>query len=45
MTSPVTAQVWAEHSVWPGDPQFEKALAGGVTTRTNLTRIGKLDRW
>ena len=32
MTSPVTPQVWAEHSVWPQDPQFEKALAGGVTT-------------
>lgn len=32
MTSPVTAEVWAEHSVWPQDPAFEKALAGGVTT-------------
>ncbi|NIB42708.1 amidohydrolase [Pseudomaricurvus alkylphenolicus] len=32
MTSPVTAEVWAEHSVWPQDPQYEKALAGGVTT-------------
>ncbi|TQV82596.1 amidohydrolase [Exilibacterium tricleocarpae] len=32
MTSPVTADVWAEHSIWPQDPQFEKALAGGVTT-------------
>ena len=32
MTSPVTAEIWAEHSVWPEDPQFEKALAGGVTT-------------
>jgi imidazolonepropionase-like amidohydrolase len=32
MTSPVTAEVWAEHSVWPGDPAFEKARAGGVTT-------------
>ncbi len=31
-TSPVTAQVWAEHSVWPQDPGFETALAGGVTT-------------
>jgi imidazolonepropionase-like amidohydrolase len=31
MTDPVTAQVWAEHSVWPQDPQFALALAGGVT--------------
>ncbi len=31
-TSPVTAHVWAEHSVWPQDPQFGLALAGGVTT-------------
>jgi imidazolonepropionase-like amidohydrolase len=32
MTSPNTAEVWAEHSIWPQDPQFELALAGGVTT-------------
>lgn len=31
-TSPVTADVWAEHSVWPQDPQFPLALMGGVTT-------------
>lgn len=31
-TSPNTAHVWAEHSVWPQDPQFPLALAGGVTT-------------
>lgn len=31
-TSPNTAQVWAEHSVWPQDPGFTRALAGGVTT-------------
>ena len=31
MTSPVTAAVWAEHSVWPQDPGFHAALAGGVT--------------
>ena len=42
MTSPVTAQVWAEHSVWPGDPQFEKALAGGVTTVQILPGSGNL---
>jgi imidazolonepropionase-like amidohydrolase len=32
MTNPVTANVWAEHSVWPQDPQFPRVLAGGVTT-------------
>lgn len=32
-TGPVTAEVWAEHSVWPQDPGFSRALAnGGVTT-------------
>ena len=31
-TAPNTAEVWAEHSVWPQDPQFPLALAGGVTT-------------
>ena len=32
-TAPVTADVWAEHSVWPQDPGFSRALAnGGVTT-------------
>ena len=32
VTGPVTAHVWAEHSVWPQDPQFGLARAGGVTT-------------
>jgi imidazolonepropionase-like amidohydrolase len=31
LTAPVTAEVWAEHSVWPHDPGFNRALAGGVT--------------
>ena len=32
-TGPVTADVWAEHSVWPQDPGFSRALAnGGITT-------------
>ena len=31
-TAPVTAEVWAEHSIWPQDPGFTRALAGGVTT-------------
>ncbi len=31
-TQPNTAEVWAEHSVWPQDPGFYRAVAGGVTT-------------
>jgi imidazolonepropionase-like amidohydrolase len=32
-TGPVRAEVWAEHSVWPQDPGFSRALAnGGITT-------------
>ena len=32
-TSPTTPEVWAEHSVWPQDPGFSRALTnGGVTT-------------
>ena len=31
-TAPVTANVWAEHSVWPQDEGFLAALAGGITT-------------
>ena len=31
-TSPVTAEVWAEHSIWVQDPQYALALKGGVTT-------------
>ncbi|HEU4830181.1 MAG TPA: amidohydrolase [Gemmatimonadales bacterium] len=30
-TSPNTADVWAEHSVWPQDPQIPLAIAGGIT--------------
>jgi imidazolonepropionase-like amidohydrolase len=30
-TNPVTAEVWAEHSLWPQDPQIPLAVAGGVT--------------
>src|SRR3954451_22536289 len=32
VTSPNTAEVSAEHSIWPQDPQFDLSLAGGVTT-------------
>jgi imidazolonepropionase-like amidohydrolase len=32
-TDPTTPEVWAEHSVWPQDPGFTRALAnGGVTS-------------
>ena len=31
-TSPSTANVWSEHSVWPQDPGFRTALAGGITS-------------
>lgn len=30
-TSPTTPNVWAEHSIWPQDPGFLTAMAGGVT--------------
>src|SRR5687767_7873948 len=33
VTSPVRPEVWAEHSVWPQDPGFSRALVnGGVTS-------------
>jgi imidazolonepropionase-like amidohydrolase len=32
-TGPVRSEVWAEHSVWPQDPGFSRALAnGGITS-------------
>ena len=32
-TAPTTPDVWVEHSVWPQDPGFSRAMAnGGVTT-------------
>lgn len=42
LTNPVTANVWAEHSVWPQDPQLPRALAGGVTTMQVLPGSGNL---
>jgi imidazolonepropionase-like amidohydrolase len=42
LTDPVTAQVWAEHSVWPQDPQFALALAGGITSMEVLPGSGNL---
>src|SRR5688572_27029560 len=32
VTDPVTANVWAEHGVWPQDPGFQTALEGGITS-------------
>ena len=32
-TAPTTAEVWAEHAVWPQDPGFSRAMAnGGITS-------------
>ncbi|HVR82150.1 MAG TPA: amidohydrolase [Luteimonas sp.] len=31
-TAPTTPNVWAEHSIWPQDPGFLTALAGGITS-------------
>ena len=42
MTNPATPNVWAEHSVWPNDPGFSRALAGGVTTLQTLPGSGNL---
>ena len=42
MTNPNSAGVWVEHSVWPQDPQFGLALAGGVTTLHILPGSGNL---
>lgn len=42
MIDPVTAGVWAEHAVWPQDPGFAAALAGGVTTMMILPGSGNL---
>ncbi|MFO1254699.1 MAG: amidohydrolase [Sphingomonadaceae bacterium] len=43
MTDPVTPNVWAEHSVWPQDPGFTRAMAnGGVTALLVLPGSGNL---
>ncbi len=42
MSNPVTAEVWAEHGVWPQDPGFITALAGGVTSLQVLPGSGNL---
>lgn len=43
MTDPTTPEVWAEHSVWPQDPGFSRAMAnGGVTALQVLPGSGNL---
>lgn len=42
LTQPNTAEVWAEHSVWPQDPGFLRAVAGGITTLHILPGSGNL---
>jgi len=43
LTSPVTSDVWAEHSVWPQDPAFSRALThGGVYEVQILPGSGNL---
>ena len=42
MTTPDTANVWAEHSVWPQDPGFNLARAGGITSLQILPGSGNL---
>jgi imidazolonepropionase-like amidohydrolase len=42
MTNPTTPQVMAENSVWPQDPGFNTARAGGVTTLEILPGSGNL---
>ena len=42
LVNPATPYVWAEHSIWPQDPQFPRNLAGGVTTLQVLPGSGNL---
>lgn len=42
MVDPVTPGVWSEHAVWPQDPGFETARAGGVTSLLVLPGSGNL---
>ncbi len=37
-----TAYVWAEHAIWPQDPQISLAIAGGITTMQVLPGSGNL---
>jgi imidazolonepropionase-like amidohydrolase len=42
MTNPITAGVRAEEGIWPQDPGFQRAVAGGVTTVQVLPGSGNL---
>lgn len=42
MVAPVTPNAWAEHAIWPQDPGFQTALAGGVTSMQILPGSGNL---
>jgi imidazolonepropionase-like amidohydrolase len=42
LTDPNTAQVWAEHSLWPQDPGLDTAREAGVTTLQILPGSGNL---
>jgi imidazolonepropionase-like amidohydrolase len=42
MTTPVTAEVAAEHAFWPQDPALPRAAAGGVTSMLILPGSGNL---
>lgn len=42
LTAPNTAEVWAEHGVWPQDAAFGHALAGGITSLQILPGSGNL---
>jgi imidazolonepropionase-like amidohydrolase len=43
MTDPVSPNVWAEHSVWPQDPGFSRAMTnGGITALQILPGSGNL---
>ena len=38
-TAPVTAEVWAEHSIWPQDPSFGRAATKASRSRSQRVRI------
>ena len=42
MVAATTPEVWAEHAIWPQDPGFETARAGGVTSLLILPGSGNL---
>jgi imidazolonepropionase-like amidohydrolase len=42
LTQANTAEVWVEHSVWPMDPGFSRAVAGGITALHILPGSGNL---